>query len=355
MKKVLLILVLLAIAFAAWRFLGTSDNTETGVATVKVQRGSIHTNAVAVGKVEARFEVPVTAISGGVVTRRFVELGQAVKKGDPLFEVRPVLTDAQRLQAERSLFGAREGEEGAVEMAGGRTVAGLAMRLFQGGNSMDRMKANAERARSDAEHQLELLLNGSTVIDGHVIDYLVRAPIDGHVISEDLEVGEPVVPASTYGSGTVLVTLADLDHPVFRGTVDEIDVGRLSEGMGGSLTLGARPGLDLDVTLTEISLRAESRNNAVVFPVEMDVTPPADLVLRSGYSAVAKIRIAEAIDVLVIPERLVSFRGGKAFVLKEDASGEAQEVEITTGLSDSLSIEVLSGLSEGEELLERNS
>lgn len=354
MKKFLLVLLLLALLWIAWRFLGSSTPAETTPSSVTVQTGSIYIEAVAVGKVEARFEVPVTATSGGVVTRRFVRLGQSVKKGDPLFEVRPVLTDAQRLQAERSLLGAREGAAGAEEMAGGRTVAGLAMRLFQGGNSMERLQAGAERARNDAEHQLELLLHGSTEIDGHVIDYLVRAPIDGHVISEDLEVGEPVVPTSSYGAGTVLVTLADLDHPVFRGTVDEIDVGRLSEGMSGSLTLGARPGVALDASLTEISLRAESRNNAVVFPVEMDVTPPADLVLRSGYSAVAQIRIAEAVNVLVIPERLVSFHDGKAFVLQDDGAGGTREVEITTGLSDSLSIEILSGLSEDDEVLERN-
>lgn len=355
MKRILTILILLALGFLAWRAIASNDTEADGPRTVEVSRGSIHVEAVAVGKVEARFEVPVTATSGGVITRRFVQLGQAVKKGDPLFEVRPVLTDAQRLNAQRSLLQAREGAEGAEEMAGGRTVAGLAMRVFQGGNSMDRMKAGAERARKDAEHQLELLLEGQTEIDGHVIDYLVRAPIDGHVISEDLEVGEPVVPASTFGAGTVLVTLADLDHPVFRGTVDEIDVGRLAEGMTGSLTLGARPGLALEAELTEISLRAESRNNAVVFPVEMDVAPPEDLVLRSGYSAVAAIRIAEANDVLLIPERLVRFEGERASVQRLRADGETEEVEIETGLSDSLRIEVRSGLAEGDTLLERGS
>ncbi|MHC4838552.1 MAG: efflux RND transporter periplasmic adaptor subunit, partial [Planctomycetota bacterium] len=171
------------------------------------------------GQVEAAFAVPVKSANAGVVTRRFVELGQRVVEGDPLFEVRPVLTDLQRLQAERALLEAREAEEGVQELTKGETLAGVTMRLFQGEGNAERMARASERARSDAEEQLELLLNGSAEIDGKVIDYLVRAPIDGHVVALDLEVGEPVVPSSSYGSGTELLTLADLAHPVFRGTV----------------------------------------------------------------------------------------------------------------------------------------
>ena len=354
MKKTLLILVILAIlAFAANHFLGSSKGGEDGRPTVVVARGSIYIDAVAVGTVEARFEVPVTATTGGVVTQKLVELGQYVQKGDPLFEVRPILTERQRLQAQRSLSAAHDAAEGVEEMANGETVAGWALWMIQGGKSMDRMQESAVLARSDAEAQLELLLNGQVEMDGRTIDFLVRSPIEGHVISEDLEVGEPVVQASTFGAGTVLVTLADLDHPVFRGTVDEIDVGRLSTGMKGVLTLGARPGVELKASLTEISLRAESKNNAVVFPVEMDVAPPDDLVLRSGYSAVANIRVKEVTDVLVLPERLIDFRDGKAFVLQKDSAGEVIEVAVDTGLSDGLKIEILSGLKEGDVVLER--
>lgn len=354
MKKTLLLLVVLAIlAFVANHFLGGSKDDDGGRPTVTVKRGSIHIDAVAVGTVEARFEVPVTATTGGVVTQKFVELGQYVHKGDPLFEVRPILTERQRFQAQRSLNAAHKAAESVEEMANGETVAGWALWMIQGGKSMDRMQESAVLARSDAEAQLELLLNGKVEMDGRTIDFLVRSPIEGHVIAEDLEVGEPVVPASTFGAGTVLVTLADLDHPVFRGTVDEIDVGRLSTGMKGMLTLGARPGIELLANLTEISLRAESKNNAVVFPVEMDVTPPADLVLRSGYSAVANIRVKEVVDVLVLPERLLDFRDGKAFVLQSDSAGEVVEVVVETGLSDGLKIEIISGLNEGDVVLER--
>jgi HlyD family secretion protein len=354
MKKILLLVLVLALVSAGLRQMLSSGDSDAGLRSVQVERGSIVVEAVAVGRLEARFEVPVTSTSGGVVTQRFVELGQRVKRGDPLLEVRPVLTDLQALQAERALLGAREAEAGVVEMKAGETIAGMAMRMIQGGKSLERMERGAKRARSDAEEQLELLLNGKAEIDGKIIDYVIRAPIDGHVIALDVEVGEPVVPSSSFGSGTALLVLADLDHPVFRGTVDELDVGRLREGMAAELTVGARPDDRLRGELTEISLKATSRNNAVIFDVELSVVPPSGFVMRSGYSAVARIRVEEAQDVLLLPERVIDFRGGVAFVQQLDTSDEVHEVEVEVGLSNGMTVEILSGLEDQESVLERS-
>ena len=100
MKKVIVVVVVIAAVVAlAQGWLTASAKEETSVASVAVERGSVALEALAVGRLEARFEVPVKTSSGGVVTRRFVALGQKVKKGDPLCEVRPVLTELQRLQA----------------------------------------------------------------------------------------------------------------------------------------------------------------------------------------------------------------------------------------------------------------
>ena len=147
--------------------------------------------------------------------------------------------------------------------------------------------------------------------------------------------------------------MADLDRPVFRGTVDEIDVGRLVEGMDARITIGAKPDQVLSGKLTEIALKAQTINNAVQFEVEMDVEVPSEMVIRSGYSAVARIQIQRVDDVLVLPERVVDFRDGQAYILKRDEQGNAKEVKIQTGLSDGLSIEVKSGLSQGDSVLER--
>lgn len=353
MKKLIWIaglpLLLLVIAIAVF----LPDRDEHARATVRVVKGSVARHAVATGRIEARFEVPVKARNGGVLTERFVELGQQVKKDDPLVEVRPVLTDLDRLQAEHALLAARDAEESAEEVRQGENLMGRTMRWYQGQDNLERMRRSAERARLDVQQQLELLREGRVEVEGLVIDYIVRAPIDGHVIELPAEVGQPVVPASSYGSGTQLLILADLSRLVFRGTVNEIDVGRLREGMTARIDVGALPGTEVTGELVEISLRSRSVNNATVFGVKLEVEVPPGLTLRSGYSAVARIELARVDGVLVIPERLVDYRDGGAFVLIGDGGSGTLEKEIGAGLSDGLTVEITEGLAEGDEVLER--
>ncbi len=337
-----------ALAFAV---LSCAEGVE--YSTVVVERGTVARHAVATGRIEPRFEVPVKSRHGGVLAQRFVALGQKVEKDEALVEVRPVVTDLDMLQAERALLAAREAEENATELRDGENVMGRTMLWYQGKDNVERMTKNVERALSDAEEQLQLLREGHAELDGKTIDFIVRSPIEGNVIDLSAEVGQPVVPASSYGSGTELLILADMDHPIFRGTVNEIDVGRLREGMKATLEVGALPGARVEGELVEISLRSRIVNNATVFDVKLAVTPPPELVLRSGYSAVARIELQRTEDVLVLPERVVDYRGEKAFVVMSDGKGGTIEKEVGAGLSDGLTVEITRGLEAGDEVLER--
>lgn len=346
----LLPLLLLAAVGVVWALRGEEGPTWRAVA---VERGTLVQHAVAVGRIEPIFEIPVTTPSGGVVTARFVELGQRVKRDDPLLEVRPVLTDRQRLSAERALVAAREAADNTEDLVEGRNIMGRAMQLLQGSESMERMKSGAERQRSSAEESLTLLLEGSVQVEDRTLDWIVRAPTDGHVIELDVELGEPVVPASNFGSGTVLCVLADLERPVFRGTVDEIDAGRLRVDLPAAVTIGALPGATLSGKLREISLRGVRRDDAVSFPVVLDVEPPPELVLRSGYSAVARIEVARAEDALLLPERLVRTSAGRSTVLVDSGGAEPAERSVQLGLGDGLTVEIRDGLQAGDEVLEQ--
>ena len=128
-------------------------------------------------------------------------------------------------------------------------------------------------------------------IDGRTIDFVVRAPVAGHVL-QFARLGDPVTPASNFGTGTVVAVFSDLDKPVFRGTADEVDVGRLQPGMKARVTLGALPGAELPGTVSEIGLRARRLDNAAQFDVRVALTPAADVPLRAGYSAVAEVEIS---------------------------------------------------------------
>jgi HlyD family secretion protein len=166
-------------------------------------------------------------------------------------------------------------------------------------------------------------------------------------------VGDPVVPLSTYQEGTVLMTMADMERLVFRGTVDEIDVGRLREGMPVSITVGALPGHVVDGILSRISLKARTEESATVFPVEIGIEAPAEVQLRAGFSANADILMEERRDVLVIPERVVTLEGDSAWVEVPGPGDTRERRAIRTGLSDAINVEVLTGLEEGDVVLEK--
>ena len=149
------------------------------------------------------------------------------------------------------------------------------------------------------------------------------------------------------------MTIADMDSLVFKGTVDEIDVGKLSLHMPVEIKVGAVPDKTVPGTLEKISLKAREENNSSMFPVEISIDDIDIAMLRAGYSANADIIINEAESVLTVPERVVYYVSDSVYVKVPGPGGEEQIVIIETGLSDAIKIEVKSGLEEGQEVLEK--
>jgi HlyD family secretion protein len=124
--------------------------------------------------------------------------------------------------------------------------------------------------------------------------------------------------------------------------------------MEARIQVGALPECLLNGTLDEISLKAQQRNNATVFEVRLSFERPENMVLRAGYSATANILVQKKDNILLLPERVIERRRTEAFVqvLKEPPrTGET--IQIETGLSDGLMTEIISGLDEGQRVLER--
>src|SRR3989304_2068312 len=155
-----------------------------------------------------------------------------------------------------------------------------------------------------ARERLGLLEEGKVNVATDRIETVVRSPITGFILEKTVEIGDPVVPLSTYQEGTVLLTMAAMSDLLFRGTVDEIDVGKLKEGMPVLIKIGALPAADVEGRVAKISLKARKQDNATVFPVEISLADTHGAVLRAGYSANADIIIARRDSALMIPERL---------------------------------------------------
>ena len=350
MRKILALPSLALVAVAAW-YGWPRDTHPTDGPMVTVARGTIVRRAIASGQVDPVQETQVNTQLSGFVRTLHTQLGKKVAAGEPLAEVWPALTEQDLLRAERGLQQAVEGEQAAKEFHEGEHLLAGVTRLLQGQKNLDRMQQQAQRGRRSAEETLKLLREGKVEIDGRLIDFVVRAPVAGHVL-QLLRQGDPITPASSYGLGTVIAVIGDLDRPVFRGTVDEIDVGRLRTGMQARVTLGALPGVTLTGTVLELGLRARRQDNAALFDVRIELQPQEGVLLRAGYSAVAEVEVARAENVLQLPERCLSHRGGASFVTVRLADGRTEERAVKLGLGDGLQVEVLDGVREGEVVLE---
>ncbi len=345
------VLVVAAICLFAVR--QGQTRAEQAPTSVKVTIGNIAQEALAIGSVVPDQEISVKSKVPGIVSTVHIEVGDVVRAGAPLIDIRPDPTPLERAEAERNHQLARVVEDGAQRELERATQ--LAERGLLPERELDGAVQAHETARLRAkisEERLQLLKEGRVSLEGAEVSNLIEAPASGTILSIDASRGDPVVPLTSYQAGTVLLTLADMSRLVFRGTVDEVDVGKLAEGQVVRFTIGALPDEDVRGVLRRISPKARRQDATTLFDVEAELTHTGEQMLRAGYSATARIAITEAEDVLVIPERLVRFRDGEAFVRIPDLDGKPVERRIVTGLSDGLTIEVKEGLADGDEVLE---
>jgi HlyD family secretion protein len=355
-KKYFIIPITVLVVFAVvWFFAFRSDpSKDEQLPKVKVERGTIIDKALAVGTVEPENEISVKSKVSGVVKRLFADVGQYVHAGDPLLEVKPDPTPLELADAKRQV----ELEEVQMEALNQEKVRQESLKDKNLISEKDYQDFIAQYNDRDlrvkiAKEKLALMVSGKVHIGNTEIESIVKAPISGFLLNKTVEVGDPVIPLTSYQEGTVLMKMAAMEKLLFKGTVDEIDVGKLKEGMETQIKVGALPNDTIKGVLRKIWLKAEKKENATVFPIEITIPKTSNATLRAGYSANANIIIQRKTNVLMIPERVVTFRNDSAFVKVSGKGKEEIEKNIKTGLSDAINVEVVSGLKEGDEVMEK--
>ncbi len=332
-------------------------NKDDGPKAVTVTRGTIVDRALAVGTIQPDVEITVKSKISGVVKHRFAEPGDFVHAGDPLLEIKPnptpvELSDARRQVELRQL----EVENTKAQLDRQEQLRKQSLLSPQDYEAGRRAYEEAKVQLQMAQDALSLMEKGSIGDSGSAsgrLESIIRSPIDGYILEKKVEVGDPVVPLSSYQEGTVLLTMADMGHLIFRGDVDEIDVGRLKEGMPATIKIGALPSAPLTGVVSKISLKAKTQDTATTFPVEVRLTSAGAAKLRAGYSANAEITVEKRDGILYIPERTVTFDGDSAWVNLPGADNKPQKRWIRTGISDAINVQVTAGLREGERVLEK--
>jgi HlyD family secretion protein len=353
MKKWIFRAISLVLLLTFFYFLFACGKKKVETKLVAAARGDIQEKALAVGTIEPEKEIKVKSIIPGIVAEVLFKVGDAVKEGAPLFKISPNPTPLEYVEARRSM------ELAEVTMRKLKSDWGRQLELFKS-NLVSQSEMDAtEGAYREAElrfktsgERLELLEKGRIRMTNRDINSLINSPISGIVLSQSVFQGDPVVPLTNFQPGTELCSLADMSSLLFKGTVDEIDVGKITDGMPTEILIGALPDARIPGRVDRIFPKAKKEGNATLFDIWILIDATAATTLRAGFSATASILIRERKQVVLIPERLVLFEDGKKFV--EVPEGETvKKVEIRTGLSDGLNIEVLEGLKEGDKVVER--
>lgn len=357
MKKIVIAGVVIVL-IAAGVVYGTrgSDGDGNGGEIVTVERGTIVDKALATGQIVPRREIQVKSQISGIVISCFVDVGDVVKKGDKLLEIVPNPTPLELTEAERNMQLA-EISYNRVRLEHERMESLHESGLISQGDYDAAREAFDEVAveKDLARERLALIKEGKILHGKRAIDSVIRASVSGTVLERFVDAGDPVVPITSFQAGTVLITIADMEELIFKGTVDEIDVGKLNVELPARIHVGALPDTEVLGRLIRIAPKAIEDEGSTLFDVEVSIEQLDDVFLRAGYSANADIIIREKKDVLLVPERLVLFEGEKAFVeLPPGETGaEPERREIEMGLSDGLQVEVLSGLEESASVWQR--
>lgn len=313
----------------------------------------IRKTTVVTGKIEPRNEVNVKPQISGIITEILKEAGQKVEAGEVIAKVKviPDMSSLSAAQARVRLAGINERQA--------RTDFEREKALFDKGlvsaDEYDKIAQALRQAREEsaaAQDNLEVVRDGVSKTNASASSTLIRSTVTGLILDIPVKVGNSVILANTFNDGTTIATVANMNDLIFRGNVDETEVGRLTTGMTMKITIGALQDLKFDARLEYISPKATDQNGANQFEIKAAVNlPTSSEQIRSGYSANAEIVLAEARGVLSVPESAIEFSGNDTFVYVVKGSGKEKTYErrkVTTGLSDGINIEIRSGLKKGE-------
>ncbi len=346
----LLLLFLAAFAGTVLFLYGKSQEPPVVYETDSPFVADIVKKTVATGSIVPRKEVALKSQVPGVVDNIYFEEGDSVDSGDLIARIR-LIPDMVRLNdAEAALEAARIDHEDATRELARRED--LVTQDLISDFEFNRFKLEFKRVTQQleaAENNLELIREGSAKRSGNVSN-LVNSTVDGMVLDIPVKEGTFIIESNMFNEGTTIATVADMGEMIFEGRVDESEVGRISVGMALILSVGAIEGETFNATLEFISPKGELDQGAVKFDIRAAIELKDSAFLRAGYSATADIVLDRRDQVLAIRESNLIFDDGRTFVDVMVGEQEFERREVVTGLSDSINIEILEGLSEGDRI-----
>jgi len=340
----------------------------------KVEKGDLAKSVVATGKIEPMTKVEIKSKASGIVQKLYVEYGDHVKAGQLLAELDKEQIQAQVRESKAALDAAIADYERSKVDAEGVDIPTL-KRAYERAQGMAKDGVVSSSALDDAQRAYELAVNKQAVAKAQLavnkakveqakanlanqkenLSYTtIVAPIDGIILSRDVEVGDAVSSILVLGSSATLVMTEGDTHEVYvKGKVDESDIGKVYLGQPARIKVESFKDKVFTGKVTKISPMGVEKDNVTTFEVRVSIDNPGGE-LKAAMTANAEIILEEHKNVLMIPEGAIIYDKDKKASVEVPASNGKdgkKKVAVNIGISNGAKTEVVSGLKEGDQVV----
>ena len=321
-----LVILLIVAGVAVYFYKGKSVPTTVGP-TVQVERGNVASTVSATGTISPVNLVDVSSKISGLIEEVKVKENDQVTVGQVL-----LVLDDTHLQALVNQAKARLANAASIYERTERLEAAGAVTAQQLDTSRSDYSV-AQASYDDAISQLN--------------DTVIRSPINGRVIGKPTPAGQAVAPGVS--TPMVLLTIADMSKMQIEAQVDESDIGKMQVGQKVTFTVDAYPTKTFSGVVANVSQKATVVSNVVYYKVLVDVDAAENL-LKPTMTARVSIHVADSNNTLVVPLAAVKSNNGEQYVVVVK-NGKPQNTPVTTGIASDSKVEILSGLTEGDQVL----
>jgi HlyD family secretion protein len=392
-KKTLIVVAVLAVAIIAILFLKPFSRKEAAVTfeTAKVERGNISNTVTATGTIEAIITVKVGTQVSGILKKVYVDFNDVVKKGQLLAQLDETSLRAQ-LEQSQSQVDQAQAQLNYNEATYNRLKVLYEKNLISQAD-YDQAVFNYENSKSALTNAKSNLARSKVNLDYATI----TSPIDGVVLNRAVEEGQTV--AASFNTPELFTIANDLTQMEVQTSVDEADIGKVKDGQRVEFTVDAYPDLKFEGNVSEVRLQPVTTNNVVTYVVILSAPNP-EKKLMPGMTASATIFVEEKTNTLILTDKAVRFTPDIAYMQKmmgkkkpeesgsnvamaserrnqgmpsgmasagksagaespdgtkrvwvKDGKGGIRPNPIKTGINNGSIVEVLSGLTEGDEVV----
>lgn len=360
-KKIILIAIAIIVVVGAgfWLFGGAKAKHKVTYETATIKKGEISESVTATGTIEPVTEVEVGTQVSGIIDKIYADYNSTVTKGQLIAEMDRVTLQTELASQRAAYNGAKAEYE--YQKKNYERNKGLHEKQLISDTDYEQSLYNYEKAKSSYESSQAAVAKAERNLSYTVI----TSPIDGVVISRDVEEGQTV--ASGFETPTLFTIAADLTQMQVVADVDEADIGGVEEGQRATFTVDAYPNDVFEGVVTQIRLgdassssTATSSTTVVTYEVVISAHNP-DLKLKPRLTANVTIYTLDRKDILCVPARALRFTPEKPLIgdddIVKDSEGEhklwtregniftAHPVEV--GISNGINTEIISGISEG--------